>query len=50
MAALKITPKEKPAAVDRDGLNFVWTTTRLNSGKDNRYDLLHQPVTARKPR
>ena len=48
---MPITLNEKPAAMlIRDGLKFVWTTTRLNSGKDNRYDLLYQPVTARKPR
>lgn len=32
--------EEPAAAMDHGGLKFVLTTTRLNSGKDNRYDLL----------
>ncbi len=45
-----ITSNEKPtAATDRGGLDFVWTTTRLHSGKDNRYDLLHDHAAPRKP-
>ncbi len=32
-----IPSNKKPAAtLNRDGLDFVWTTTRLHSGKDNR--------------
>ncbi len=41
MATFTTTPNEEPAgAMDHGGLEFVLTTTRLNSGKDNRYDLL----------
>ena len=35
------TLNKKPAATNRDGLYLVLATTRLNSGKDNRYGLVH---------
>ncbi len=39
---LPIAPNEKPAAaIIRDRLNCVLSTTRLNSGKDNRCVFLH---------
>lgn len=39
------TITRKAAALDRSGgLDFVWTTTRLHSGKDNRYVYLLQPA------
>ena len=42
MAALTISPNEKPAAVAiRDGLNFVSTTIPLTAGKDRSNGFLH---------
>ena len=42
--------KTRPAeAMILGGSEFVLTTTRLNSGKDNRYDFLHHPAAPFKP-
>ena len=46
-----ITVNEKPTArTNRDGLNFVLTTTRSTPGKDNRHGYVHPHVAQFKPR
>ena len=46
-----ITPKRKPAAgTIRGGLDFVRTTTRLISGKDNRHEFIRLGRARRKVR
>ena len=49
MPALSIQNEEAAVAMIRGGFGFVRTTTRLHSGKDNRYDLLHDHDARRKP-